>query len=80
MTSEVSKGVVARAAVVGGVAAYSKIGALLKAGGGATKLKAAAAAAAAASAAAGVAAAGGDEKKAGQTQPGKRPGWFSSGR
>jgi hypothetical protein len=41
-----------RAAAVGGVAVYSKLGALLKGGGAAGKLKAAAAAAAAASAAA----------------------------
>lgn len=78
MSEGVSKGVVARAAAVGGVAAYSKLGALLKAGGGATKLKAAAAAAAAASAAA-AAASGGDEQKGGPTQPAKK-GWFSSSR
>jgi hypothetical protein len=48
--------VAGRAAAVGGVALYSKLGALLKAGGGGAKLKAAAAAAAAASAAAAAAA------------------------
>jgi hypothetical protein len=54
--SPVNPWVASRAAAVGGIAAYSKLGALLKAGGGATKLKAAAAAAAAASAAAAAAA------------------------
>ena len=43
---------VARGIAVGGIAAYSKIGAMLKAGGGAAKLKVAAAAATAAAAAA----------------------------
>jgi hypothetical protein len=52
MPNKVSVGVVSRAVAVGGVATYSKLGALLKGGGSAAKLKAAAAAAAAASAAA----------------------------
>lgn len=47
---KVSVPVVGRAVAVGGVAAYSKLGALMKAGGASAKLKAAAAAAAAASA------------------------------
>jgi methyl coenzyme M reductase alpha subunit len=72
MTGEpVNPNVVARAAVVGGVAAYSKLGALLKAGGGATKLKAAAAAAAAAGAA-GAAAVGTSESGKKEAQASKQ--------
>jgi hypothetical protein len=60
MSGKVDTWVAGRAAAVGGVAVYSKLGALLKGGGAAGKLKAAAAAAAAASAAAAATANGGN--------------------
>ena len=63
MPNKVSVGVVSRAVAVGGIATYSKLGALLKAGGGGAKLKAAAAAAAAASAAAAATVPGSPQKK-----------------